>query len=226
MKNESPKVIFLDAVGTLFGVRGSVGEAYSTIARQFGVDANPAPLNQAFFQSFKASAPMAFPGAEVQEISRREYEWWESIARQTFQQVGVLQQFDQFSSFFAALYEYFATADPWFVYPEVQTALEHWCDRSIELGVLSNFDTRIHPVLQALDLAKFFTSVTISTEVGAAKPQVKVFQAALHKHNCLAQQAWHIGDSFREDYQGARSAGLRAIWLKRNQEGSSQLNLG
>jgi len=215
MKNESPKVIFLDAVGTLFGVKGSVGEAYSTIARQFGVHADAATLNQAFFQSFKMATPMAFPGATSEEVSRLEYEWWESIARQTFQQVGVLEQFSNFSNFFAALYEYFATADPWFIYPDVQQALIHWCDRGIELGVLSNFDTRIHPVLQALDLAKFLTSVTISSEVGAAKPDVKVFQVALHKHNCSAQQAWHIGDSFREDYQGAKNAGLHAIWLKR-----------
>lgn len=216
MKNENPKVIFLDAVGTLFGVKGSVGEAYSTIARQFGVNADPVALNQAFFQSFKTSTPMAFPGVEVQEIPRLEFEWWESLARRTFQQVGVLEQFSNFSSFFIALYNYFATADPWFIYPEVQQALVYWRDRGIELGVLSNFDTRIHPVLQALDLAQFFTSVTISTEIGVAKPNVKVFRAALHKHNCLAEQAWHIGDSFREDYQGAKSAGLRAIWLKRN----------
>ena len=33
-----PKVIFLDAVGTLFGVKGSVGEVYREIAADFGVD--------------------------------------------------------------------------------------------------------------------------------------------------------------------------------------------
>jgi putative hydrolase of the HAD superfamily len=42
-----------------------------------------------------------------------------------------------------------------------------------------------------------------------------VFQAALEKHGCLPQQAWHIGDSWKEDYQGAIAVGIRAIWLKR-----------
>ncbi|PSB67498.1 hydrolase, partial [filamentous cyanobacterium CCP1] len=37
------------------------------------------------------------------------------------------------------------------------------------------------------------------------------------KHQCPAHAAWHIGDSFREDYQGAKAAGLRAIWLKRGE---------
>lgn len=215
MKDEKPRVIFLDAAGTLFGVKGSVGEAYGTIAHWFGVKADPAVLDQAFFRSFKAATMMAFPAVDRAEVPQREYEWWQTIAYQTFQQAGLIDQFSDFSNFFAALYEYFATADPWFVYADVHQALGYWQAQGIELGVLSNFDSRIHAVLNALDLEKFLTSVTISTEIGAAKPNASVFQAALQKHGCVAQQAWHIGDSFREDYEGAKAAGLRAIWLKR-----------
>ncbi|HEY9641276.1 MAG TPA: HAD-IA family hydrolase [Coleofasciculaceae cyanobacterium] len=51
--------------------------------------------------------------------------------------------------------------------------------------------------------------------MGVAKPHPQVFQAALEKHGCLPQQAWHIGDSLKEDYEGAIAAGIRAIWLKR-----------
>jgi putative hydrolase of the HAD superfamily len=214
---QQPKVIFLDAVGTLFGVKDSVGVAYSTIAQQFGVEADPIALNQAFFQSFKAAPPMAFPGVAMAEIPRLEYIWWEKIAAQTFQQVGLLEQFSDFSDFFAALYTYFSTADPWFIYPDVYRSLTYWQSQKIELGVLSNFDTRIHSVLAALELREYFTSITISTETGAAKPHPTVFAAALAKHQCPAHAAWHIGDSFREDYQGAKAAGLRAIWLKRGE---------
>lgn len=214
--HDRPQVIFFDAVGTLFGVKGSVGEAYHKIASQFGVEADPAVLNQYFFQNFRMAPPMAFAGVEPEEIAQREYGWWESIAWQTFQQADVIDQFTNFSEFFAALYDYFKTADPWFIYPDTHQALTYWQKQGVELGVLSNFDTRIHPVLTALGLSDFFTSVTISTEVGAAKPDPKVFQAALEKHNCTAEQAWHIGDSFREDYEGAKAAGLKAIWLKRD----------
>lgn len=213
---EQPKVIFLDAVGTLFGVRESVGEAYSVIANQFGVIADPKAVDRAFLQSFKAASPMAFPGVDVAQIPMQEYVWWENIARQTFQHVGLLEQFTDFSTFFSALYDYFATADPWFVYPEVPRSLAYWCNQNIELGVLSNFDTRIHAVLKVLGLRDYFTSITISTEVGAAKPSSAVFAAALAKHHCPPHLAWHIGDSFREDYKGAKASGLRAIWLRRS----------
>ena len=60
---EKPRVIFLDAVGTLFGVRHSVGEAYRIIAEQFGVNAEAKILDKVFFNCFLAAPVMAFPGA-------------------------------------------------------------------------------------------------------------------------------------------------------------------
>ncbi|WP_088893507.1 HAD-IA family hydrolase [Leptolyngbya ohadii] len=210
-----PQVIFLDAVGTLFGVKGSVGEIYGSIARQFGVHTDEALLNQAFFHSFKAAPRMAFPGASQAEIPQKEYAWWEAIAYQTFSEVGVVEQFSNFGEFFAGLYDYFAKADPWFIYDDVRQALDYWQSEGITLAVLSNFDSRLYPVLDALGLLYYFSSVTISTEVGAAKPETAVFQAALAKHGISADRAWHIGDSLREDYEGARKAGIRAFWLNR-----------
>jgi putative hydrolase of the HAD superfamily len=210
-----PKVIFLDAVGTLFGVKGTVGEVYQGVARQFGVEADPVKLNEAFFQSFREADPMAFPEVEPEEIPHCEYVWWEAIAIQTFQQVGAFHQFPDFPTFFAALYRHFTTAEPWFVYPDIRSALAQWRSQGIELGVLSNFDSRLHAVLPALGLSEFFASVTISTEVGAAKPDPQIFQAALEKHHCTPEQAWHIGDSQREDYEGGKAIGMRAILLKR-----------
>jgi len=215
---QRPKVIFLDAVGTLFGVKGSVGKVYSEIAQRFGVEVSAELLNQEFSQSFQAMSPPVFPGAEPQEIAEREFDWWRVVALHTFQQVGVLHQFADFSAFFAELYTHFATAEPWFVYPDVRPALESWRQLGIELGVLSNFDSRLYSVLQALELAEFFTSVTISTEVGAAKPDSQIFAVGLQKHNCLADAACHIGDSLKEDYQGAKAAGLFAVWLKRGEK--------
>ncbi len=210
-----PKVIFLDAVGTLFGVRGSVGEVYGKLARQAGVEVEAVLLNQTFIQSFKAAPKAIFPGVPVAKIPEHEFRWWQAIATQSFERVGVLQQFSDFPSFFAELYAHFATAKPWFVYPDVGVALEYWQRTGVQLGILSNFDQRLYRVLKALDLARFFTSVTISTEVGSAKPDPQIFAAGLEKHDCTATAAWHIGDSLAEDFQGAKQAGLKAFWLRR-----------
>ena len=212
------KVIFLDAAGTLFDVRGSVGEVYGQLAQSFGITVKNEELNAAFFQSFASASPMAFPGIESAKIPQLEFEWWQAVAAKAFQIAGVFNQFSDFPKFFAELYAHFATAEPWFVYPDVLPALKRWQQQGIELAVVSNFDSRIYAVLKALNLAEYFTSVTISTEVGAAKPDSQIFTAALQKHNGIAEDVLHIGDSFKADYCGAKAAGLKAIWLNREQE--------
>jgi putative hydrolase of the HAD superfamily len=212
---QKPKVIFLDAVGTLFGVRGNVGKAYAEIAQRFGVEADAETLNAAFFKQFKEADPMAFPGTEPTDIPAKEYAWWRAIAENTFAEVGHLEQFEDFEAFFADLYAHFAGADPWVVYPDAYHSLERWRSKNIELGIISNFDSRLYTVLDALALADFFATITISTEVGAAKPNPDIFAAALEKHRCDPSEAWHVGDSYSDDYEGARSAGMRGIWLRR-----------
>ena len=210
-----PKVIFLDAVGTLFGVKGSVGEAYAEVARRFEVKADAAALNTAFFKHFKAADPMAFPDVEPTHRPAQEYAWWKAIAQKTFQDEGQLDKFENFEAVFADLYAYFAGADPWFVYPDAYHSLERWRSMDIEMGVISNFDSRLYTVLDSLALEDFFTSITISTEVGAAKPDPLIFTTALAKHHCEPQAAWHVGDSYTDDYEGAQIAGLHGIWLRR-----------
>jgi putative hydrolase of the HAD superfamily len=210
-----PQVVFFDAVGTLFGVRGSVGQVYREIAHKHGVEVDATKIDRAFFESFKASPPCTFPGVDVLDIPQLEQQWWNTIAQQTFDRAGVLDQFVDFPDFFSDLYYHFETAKPWFVYPDTIPTLEKLRKLEIPLGVLSNFDSRLYRVLKALNLEDFFTSITISTEVGAAKPDPRIFTTALEKHNCNPENAWHIGDSKQEDYEAANAAGLRGILLDR-----------
>ncbi len=212
---EQPKVIFLDAVGTLFGVQGSVGQIYSAIAQQMGVLVSPTKLDEAFYQSFKGAPPLAFPGVNKKQVPELEFQWWEAIARSTFEQVGVLSKFKDFTDFFTQLYAHFATTEPWYIYDDVLIALQHWQEKGIELGIISNFDSRIYTVTELLKLRGYFDSITISSTTGAAKPHSKIFEAALAKHNCSPEDAWHIGDSLDQDYHGARGVGIKAFLLKR-----------
>ena len=222
---EQPEVIFLDAVGTLFRVQDSVGAVYGTLARQQGIQVDDQALNRAFYQAFSAAPPMAFPGVNLAEVTTLEYQWWEAIAIETFRSVGALQAFPDFPAFFAQLYDYFKTDRPWFIYPDVEETLKKWQNQGIKLGVLSNFDSRLFPVLEVLNLSSFFSSVTISTTVGAAKPSIKIFQAALQNYNASAERVLHIGDSVSADYQGAKDAGIQVILIDREEHESVRSRL-
>ena len=210
-----PKVIFLDAVGTLFGVRDSVGHVYGELAQQSGVSTDIGALDKAFYRSFKAAPRMAFPEAPATDIPHLEYRWWRAVAADTFERVDALEQFTDFEAFFSEVYQHFTTAAPWIVYSDTVEALTRWQRLGISLGVISNFDSRLYSVLEALELKTYFDSITISTEVRAAKPDPRIFEAALQKHHCLAAQAWHVGDSQAEDFDGAKAVGLKPVLIQR-----------
>ena len=224
MNKSLPKVIFFDAVGTLFGVKGSVGEVYAAIALNYGVEVAPQEIDRAFYQSFGTAEPLAFGNSERPTIIQQEFNWWKKISIATFKEAKAIDDFTDFDAFFKELYVYFATEKPWFIYPEVIDVLENWQQKQIPLGIISNFDTRIYKLLKLLNLENYFSSITISSEVGAAKPEPKIFTTALAKHSCQPEQAWYIGDSFIEDYQGAKQIGIQAFWLKRDQKSNLSKN--
>ncbi|MEB3225920.1 MAG: HAD-IA family hydrolase [Synechococcus sp.] len=214
---KQPKVIFFDAVGTLFGVKDGVGATYAQIAQRHGVSADPDHLEQGFRAAFKSKPAPAFPGIDPDLIPKQEFLWWEAIAQETFTTAGVIEQFPDFRAFFTDLYEHFGTAAPWFIFPETLASVQAWHAQGIELGLISNFDSRLLQVLEALQLAPYFQSVTISSLTGAAKPDPKIFQAALAKHGYEPGEALHIGDSRLEDYEAAKRLGMQAYLIERDQ---------
>lgn len=214
------KMIFFDAVGTLFGVRGNVGQIYGHVAQHYGVVVEPQALDRAFYQAFQAAPPALFPKVGPQQLADLEQEWWRQIVIQTFAQVEGVDQgsFSDFEAFFREVFDLFATAQPWQIYTETFEVLQDLQGRGFQLGIISNFDSRLLAVLQSLGLDPFFASVTISTQTGAAKPDRQVFQTALEQAQISAAEALHVGDSFSMDYQGAKRAGLWALWLGRAPE--------
>ncbi len=213
---KKPTIIFFDAVGTLFEVRGTVGEIYGRFAQQAGLEVDSAMLNQAFVRSFCAAPRAAFTGADPQDVPRLEYEWWRSVAYQSFEEVGVRSKIKDFDTFFQPLFDYFAIADPWVLYPEVPQVLSDLRSIGLELAIISNFDSRLCVLIKALGLEQWFSSITLSTQVGSAKPEQAIFEAALALYGYNPEQAWHVGDSWIEDYEGATAAGLQGVWLNRS----------
>jgi HAD superfamily hydrolase (TIGR01549 family) len=57
-------------------------------------------------------------------------------------------------------------------------------------------------------------AIAISEEVGAAKPDVRIFEAAASRCGTrLVDGGWVIGDCPIRDVAGGRAAGLRTLWL-------------
>lgn len=211
-----PKVLFFDAAGTLFHVKGSVAEIYISYAERYGVkrtDDLLAKVRAAFARAFQDAPPPAFAVSDPTEIKRCERLWWFDIVHNVFYRVGM---FDRFDDYFDEIFEAFAGPAHWVLFPETVKVLERLRDMDIELGIISNFDTRLFSVLRGLGIADLFDTVTLSSLAHAAKPSPQIFQTALDQHVVEPEEAWHVGDSLGDDVEGARLAGLHAVWLDRN----------
>jgi putative hydrolase of the HAD superfamily len=106
-------------------------------------------------------------------------------------------------------------------FPDVAPALMDLRERGLRLVVVSNWDWSLTDVLGGLDLLAMLDGVITSAEVGAAKPDAAIFEAALRAAGCEAAEAGHVGDSVEHDVGGARAVGARALLLAR--EGGGDL---
>jgi len=223
--SSSIRVVFFDAAETLFHVNGSVAEIYLHHAVQFGFQKTPQSseaIRQAFGRAFHEAPPPIFAVTDPAQIKQSERLWWFDIVHNVFYRVGMFERFDDF---FERVFQVFEDSGSWKLYPETRPTLNHLRSEGIELGIISNFDSRLFAILRGLGIDELFDTVTISSLAQAAKPAPQIFQLALEKHAIDPAEALHVGDSVRDDVEGARQAGLHALLLDRREnrsEGSEQ----
>jgi putative hydrolase of the HAD superfamily len=102
--------------------------------------------------------------------------------------------------------------EPW---EDAAPALAQLRAAGLRLVVVSNWDCSLPEVLDGIGLGPLVDAVVMSAVVGAAKPDARIFQAALEVAGCRPGEAVHVGDSPEDDQMGAIGAGLRGLLLDR-----------
>jgi len=207
------KAIFFDAVGTLFRVRGGVGQIYWEVAKPYGVKASPEEIERAFQEIFPKAPPLAFSRLKSGLLRRSEKEWWHRRVREVFDRVGMIRKFDDY---FEEVFRVFSGIRGWELYPETRDVLQRLRKAGFILGIISNFDSRILTVCTDLEIFSYLDSIQISSREGAAKPDPRIFWKAVGHHGLQPREAVHVGDSLEEDVRGAEKAGLIPIFLDRD----------
>ena len=216
MRKKSPiQAITYDAAGTLMRVAEPVGETYARFAHDLGATLSPQALGAGFRDVFPAMPPMAFPERGEAALVRAERAWWRELVERVVQSAGGVAEFDEY---FDALFAHYAGGAAWRAYPEAHRVLESVRGRGLCVGVISNFDSRLPPILRELGFESLVDTVVYSTRCGAAKPDARIFRHALKALGATAETTLHVGDSLDSDYQGAIAAGMAALHLDR--EGS------
>ncbi len=197
------RAVSFDVGGTLIEPWPSVGHVYAGVAERFGMAGiPPESLNRRFAAAWKARINFNY--------SR---EAWRELVNRSF--AGLSPEFPSHECF-DAMYEIFATAAPWRIFDDVRPAIAEVGERGWKLAIISNWDERLCPLLRELELLDCFDVVVISHEAGFTKPVPEIFHRAASLLDCTPETILHIGDSAAEDYDGARSAGMRSLLLDRN----------
>ena len=98
--------------------------------------------------------------------------------------------------------------------PDVIATLEALRGRGLRLGVVSNaayLPRLMKEQLTALGLAPYFDAVTFSSEIGVRKPHPAIYADALRKLGAEPSRTLFVGDRVREDVQGPKALGMRAV---------------
>lgn len=209
--NNGIKAVFFDAADTLFYVDDGLGHVYSSVAAKYGITPDPKSVKAAFSHVFRSAPPLVFGELSADDRRVSEKNWWYRVVEKVFEEVGMFEGFD---SYFDELFEVFRRS-AWKLFPEtlgVLTLLEKW---GFKLGLISNFDTRVYDVCQALGIYRYFSSFVISSEAGFAKPSPEIFEIALNEQRVSAEESLHIGDSIEHDILGAKALSMNAVLLDR-----------
>jgi putative hydrolase of the HAD superfamily len=206
------QAVLFDAAGTLIKTARSVGESYAALAKKHGIEVAPAELGPRFRESFERFAPLAFPEAEAATVGALERAWWKRVVQQVFSPFDAFADFD---AYFEELFAYFAQADSWVPYPDVEETLSALRERGVALAVVSNFDSRLIAILEGLGLASSFDNIFVSSTVGYAKPDRRIFEFVLNAQRLAPGNVLHVGDSLGNDVEGATNAGIKGILVDR-----------
>lgn len=100
-------------------------------------------------------------------------------------------------------------------YPDAKETLLRLKDLGYKLGLICNTHWR-YLSERRLELQPFFEVITLSYEHGYMKPHPSIFHTTLMKLDVKPGKCLHIGDDPYADVWGAKNAGMKAAYIRRN----------
>lgn len=102
------------------------------------------------------------------------------------------------------------------LYEDTVPCLDRLRAAGYRMIVVSNWDNSLHRTLRTHGLTDYFEAVVASLEEGVEKPDARIFEIALERTGVQAEDVLHVGDSAVDDWQGAKSVGMRALLIDRD----------
>lgn len=206
-------ILSFDVADTLIALKRPVADVYREAGEKFGLMVSNASLHSAFATVFSST-----PDPEYDDLRSGhdiETDWWEEVVYRTFEHSSGQARESSWRGIFDQLFAHYEAAEAWELYPDTLPALEEAREVADKLIVVSNFDLRLHPILENLGLTPYFDLVVSSADARSRKPDSGIFRYTEEKLRARGSTIHHVGDSHSRDFIGARNAGWIGFHLLR-----------
>ncbi|HNX05715.1 MAG TPA: HAD-IA family hydrolase, partial [Opitutales bacterium] len=174
------------------------------VLARHGLDAPQPVLQRRFVQVFRemTKTPRGVVSAES------EYAFWRKLVMDVVEPwaTGPLAE-----GVFEDAYRAFADAANWRAPEGADELLAGLVTKGYRLALLSNADARCRKILEDMNLARHFSHVFLSCELGFEKPDLRLFRKVEGILGAAPSEILHVGDSARNDGEGPRAAGWQAL---------------
>ena len=145
--------------------------------------------------------------------------WWIKLVKGTFEDV-LEDQFDEkiAGKIASELFSYYHSPKPYLVLDDGLESLQRIKEMKIKIGVISNFDNRLHDIIPSVGLSKFVDFIVTAEDAKSSKPEPEIFNFAAKRSKLTGlkpHEVLHIGDDMDKDYFGARNMGWSSVLVDR-----------
>jgi putative hydrolase of the HAD superfamily len=200
------KAVFFDVDFTLIYPGPTFrGDGYQAFAARYGIDVDP--------ERFTHAVASAAPLLDTPEDTLYDDEIFVAYTRRIIEQMG--GGGPAVDACARQIYAEWAACQHFALYDEVPAVLRELSSRGLRIGLISNSHRCLASFQSHFELQGMISAAVSSSEHGFMKPHPSIFAAALQLVNVAPHEALMVGDSVRQDVDGAVRAGMHGALLHR-----------
>jgi putative hydrolase of the HAD superfamily len=181
-------------------------EGYQTFCARYGIRADVSRFDQAV-----ASAATVLDAAGETPYDA---EIFVAYTRHIIEQMGGAGE--KVDACAREIYDEWASCRHFELFDEVPAVLRALAGRGLRIGLISNSHRSLESFQSHFELGGLIDATISSPDYGFMKPHPSIFSEALRRLGVEPSDALMVGDSIRDDVEGALRAGMRAALVHRS----------
>ena len=183
------------------------GEGYQAFCARYGMDVDPS--------KFADAVASAAPLLNHPEDTPYNADIFIAYTSHIIEQMG--GRGSNIDACSREIYAEWAACDHFELYDDVPDVLRTLSNAGLRIALISNSHRSLESFESHFDLRGLIAAAVSSAEHGYMKPHPSIFSTALARLEAKPEEAVMVGDSIRQDIEGALRAGMRAVLVDRGE---------